>query len=88
MVANEAVVFNDMAHQVAGFDPRVAEERATKRLAAGNSLTNFPYRGRSVRGANMRERLIGPNPVIRYEVIRDAVQVLRIRHSARRSTRP
>jgi plasmid stabilization system protein ParE len=56
--------------------------------AAGDSLANFPHRGRRVRGTSLRE-LVSVSPyIIRYRVAEDEVVILRVRHSARRPTRP
>jgi plasmid stabilization system protein ParE len=43
------------------FNPRAAEELAVRLLAAGNSLQNFPHRGRPVPGTSMRELLSVPS---------------------------
>ena len=57
-------------------------------LAAGDSLVNFPHRGRPVRGTDMRE-LVSISPyVIRYRITGETVVIRRVRHSARRPTRP
>ena len=70
------------------FNPQAARHLASALFAAGDSLVNFPHRGRPVRGTNMRE-LVGVSPyIIRYRVERDAVVILRVRHSARRPTQP
>jgi toxin ParE1/3/4 len=70
------------------FNPPAARRMAVALLAAGDSLVNFPHRGRPVRGTNLRE-LVGVSPyIIRYRIERDAVIILRVRHSARRPTRP
>lgn len=68
------------------FNPEAAERLAARLLAAGNSLRNFPHRGRQVPGTGMRELVTVPPYIIRYEVMRNEVHVLRIRHSSRRPT--
>ena len=73
---------------VAQFNPRAAGELGARLLAAGNSLTQFPHRGRPVPGTALRELLSVSPYIIRYEVIEDGVRVLRIRHSARHPTNP
>jgi toxin ParE1/3/4 len=70
------------------FNPRAAMHMAEALLAAGDSLTNFPYRGRPVPGTALRE-LVSVSPyIIRYRVENDSVVILRVRHSARRPTNP
>ncbi|MBV9828108.1 MAG: type II toxin-antitoxin system RelE/ParE family toxin [Alphaproteobacteria bacterium] len=70
------------------FNPLAAAHMAEALFAAGDSLVNFPHRGRPVRGTGMRE-LVSVSPyIIRYRVIGDEVVILRVRHSARRSTNP
>jgi toxin ParE1/3/4 len=73
---------------IAQFNPQAAGDMAERLIAAGDSLQHFPYRGRPVPGTAMRE-LLTVNPyIIRYRIIDDEVTILRIRHSARRPTRP
>lgn len=70
------------------FNPQAAAHMAEALFAAGDSLVNFPHRGRPVPGTSMRE-LVGVSPyIIRYRVDRDEVVILRVRHSARRPTNP
>ena len=70
------------------FNPEAARRLAARLVAAGNSLRNFPRTGRPVPGTDMRELVTVPPYIIRYEVIRNQVHVLRIRHSSRRPTNP
>lgn len=73
---------------LADFNPRAAVHLAESLLAAGDSLENFPLRGRLVRGTVMRE-LVSVSPyIIRYRVAGDTVIILRVRHAARRPTTP
>jgi toxin ParE1/3/4 len=70
------------------FNPRAAALMASALLAAGDSLVNFPHRGRPVRGAAMRE-LVSVSPyIIRYRIDGENVVILRVRHTARRPTKP
>jgi len=54
----------------------------------GNRLQFYPERGRRVRGTRMREITTSFPYVIRYRVEGDTVFILRIRHTARRPTKP
>ena len=70
------------------FNPRAAVHLAESLLAAGDSLVNFPHRGRPVRGTNMRELVTVSPYIIRYRVTADTVIILRVRHGSRRPTKP
>ena len=70
------------------FNPRAAIHLAESLLEAGDSLVNFPHRGRPVRGTGMRELVTVSPYIIRYRVTADTVIILRVRHSSRRPTRP
>jgi addiction module RelE/StbE family toxin len=70
------------------FNPRAAVHLAESLLEAGDSLVNFPHRGRPVRGTGMRELVTVSPYIIRYRVTTDTVIILRVRHSSRRPTRP
>jgi plasmid stabilization system protein ParE len=61
---------------------------AARIIEAGNSLANFPYRGRSVAGTQLRETTLARPYIIRYRVESNRVLILRVRHGARRPTRP
>ena len=51
-------------------------------------LATFPYRGRVVPGTQLRETTLARPYLIRYRVEPNRVLILRVRHGARRSTRP
>jgi toxin ParE1/3/4 len=71
------------------FNPKAAADVAAHLLDAGNSLENFPHRGRAVPGTDMREIVTNYSYTIRYRVARDGtVRILRVRHTARRPTSP
>lgn len=73
---------------IVDFNPLAARNMMDALLAAGDSLTHFPHRGRPVRGTTMRE-LVSVSPyIIRYRVAGNQVIILRVRHSARRPTKP
>jgi len=63
------------------FDPHAALYIASRLLDAGNSLTDFPYRGRAVDG-NLRELPSVRPYIVIYEVVGDTVYIVTIRHSA------
>jgi plasmid stabilization system protein ParE len=69
-------------------NPYAARQVVEELIAAGDSLTHFPHRGRLVSNTELRE-LVSTYPyIIRYRVARDAVRILRLRHSSRRPTPP
>ena len=70
------------------FNPRAARQLAVSLVEAGNSLAQFPHRGRPVTGTDMRELVTSYPYIIRYQVIGDEVVILRVRHGARRPTDP
>ncbi len=57
-------------------------------IEAGNDLATFPHRGRRVPGTQLRESTIARPYIIRYRVEPNRVVILRVRHGARRPTRP
>lgn len=73
---------------IAQFNPCAAKDMVMEILAAGDSLENFPYRGRTVRGTQLRESTLVHPYIIRYRIAGDHVRVLRVRHGARRPTQP
>lgn len=56
---------------------------AARLIAAGNSLSDFPERGRPASGGT-RELVIVAPYVLRYRVIDDTAYILRVRHRARK----
>jgi toxin ParE1/3/4 len=73
---------------IANFNPYAARDMADRIIEAGNSLATFPYRGRRVPGTQLRESAICHPYIIRYRIDADRVVILRVRHGARRPTRP
>lgn len=67
---------------IAQFNPSAAASVADSIIRAGDSLTLFPNRGRSI-GAGRRELTTVQPYVIRYSVAGDLVFILRVRHSSR-----
>lgn len=53
-------------------------------IAAGDSLANFPHRGRPVPQTEWRELVTRYPYIIRYRITRDEVRILRVRHTSRR----
>jgi addiction module RelE/StbE family toxin len=72
---------------ISDFNPPAAIRMAEALLEAGDSLTNFPHRGRLVRGTAIRELITVSPYIIRYRITGDVVVILRVRHSARRPIR-
>ena len=70
------------------FNPRAAGELAAQLIAAGNSLVQFPHRGRVVPKTDMRELVTTYPYIIRYRVAGNVVVILRVRHTSRRPTNP
>ena len=70
------------------FNPGAAKHLFATLLAAGNGLEHFPYRGRSVANTAFRELVTAYPYSIRYRIDGDNVVILRVRHSARRPTKP
>lgn len=70
------------------FNPSAAERVATQLIEAGDSLATLPNRGRPVPGTSMRELASVVPYVIRYRVADEKVAILRVRHGARRPTKP
>lgn len=70
------------------FNPRAAEQVAAALIESGDSLAHFPHRGRLVPNTALRELVTTYPYLIRYRVVRDEVQIIRVRHSSRRPTNP
>jgi plasmid stabilization system protein ParE len=67
---------------IAIFDPAAASRIVTKLRQAGDSLADFPRRGRpSVDG--LREMVTVAPYVLCYDVVGESVTILRIRHGRR-----
>ena len=70
------------------FNPQAAEQVAASLIQAGDSLANFPYRGRLVPNTSLREMVTIYPYIIRYRISGDEVRILRVRHTAREPTNP
>ncbi|MEO7689196.1 MAG: type II toxin-antitoxin system RelE/ParE family toxin [Sphingomonas sp.] len=66
------------------FDPQAAQRMARRLIEAGDSLRNFPDRGRPV-DSGRRELVTIPPYIIRYSFDGERVFILGIRHSAQLS---
>ena len=73
---------------IENFNPHAARDMAERIIEAGNRLASFPDRGRRVPGTQLRESTIARPYIIRYRIDPDRVVILRVRHGARRRTRP
>jgi addiction module RelE/StbE family toxin len=66
------------------FDPQAAQRMARRLIEAGDSLRDFPDRGRPA--SNGRREIVTISPyILRYVVDGDAVFIVGIRHAAQRS---
>ena len=72
-----------IAAYIEQFDPAAADRMRDRLRKLGDSLALLPHRGRPASGGT-RELVVVKPYILRYEVVRDRVIVLRIRHSARR----
>jgi toxin ParE1/3/4 len=57
-------------------------------LLPGDSLVQFPDRGRAVPKTDMRELVTTYPYIIRYRIAGNVVVILRVRHTSRRPTNP
>ena len=65
------------------FDPAAAQRVRDRLVRTGESLSDFPNRGRPV-GDGIRQMTTVPPYVLSYEVVDDTAYILGIRHGARR----
>jgi plasmid stabilization system protein ParE len=65
------------------FDPNAAQRLAGRLLAAGESLREFPNRGRPTSDGKRELPTVAPY-VIRYVVRGDGVRILRVKHGRQR----
>lgn len=72
-----------MITYISVFDEAAAQRMLTRFANAGESLTDFPNRGRPA-GNGTRELVTVPPYILRYQVVDDTVSILSIRHGARR----
>lgn len=74
---------DDIADYIDRFDPTAADGVKAKLRRCGNSLSDFPERGR-LTDHGRRQMATVPPYVLTYEVEADTVTILSIRHGARR----
>ena len=74
----------EIRRYIGTFNPLVASRTAARLIAAGNSLIDFPNRGRPVPSTDLRELTVVYPYLIRYRVDGDRVVILRVRHGMRR----
>jgi toxin ParE1/3/4 len=74
---------NGIHAYIGQFAPLAAQRFAARLIAAVEALAQHPERGVSVKG-RVRELLVIAPYRIRYRVVDDAVQIIRIRHGAQR----
>lgn len=67
---------------IVAFNPGAAAHLAERLLATGESLGQFPERGRPI-GGSRRELLIVWPYIIRYRIDGDEVRIMRVRHGQR-----
>ena len=65
------------------FDPIAAERIGDRLFTLGQSLADFPERGRPA-GNGARELVTVPPYILRYQIDDQGVSILSIRHGARR----
>ncbi|PAX08012.1 type II toxin-antitoxin system RelE/ParE family toxin [Sphingomonas lenta] len=68
-------------------DAAAAERVGARLIALGESLAEFPHRGRPI-GADLRELTTVWPYVLRYRVRGGIVIIIRVRHGRRRPTQP
>lgn len=83
--SREALAKLDLiAEYIRQFDPRAAQRIAERLFAAGQSLSDFPNRGRPL-GGKLREIVTVQPYILQYRVDGDRVLILGIRHAAQLS---
>ncbi len=73
----------DIQTYIAEFNPAVARRLFIKLVPVGQSLLDFPDRGRPI-GRGRREITLTRPYILRYVVVGDDVDILSVRHAARR----
>jgi toxin ParE1/3/4 len=68
------------------FNPQAAARVLNTLIAAGDSLADFPHRGRQVPNSSLRELVTVYPYIVRYRITRESVRILRVRHTSRRPT--
>lgn len=68
---------------IAQFDPKAAQRLAGRLIGAGDSLCDYPNRGRPTNDGLRELATIAPY-VILYEVLDETVNILSIKHGSQR----
>lgn len=68
---------------LAAESPAMALRVVEELVVAGDSLADFPHRGRPGLSAGTRELVAVPPFIIIYQVLEDRVRILRLWHAAR-----
>ena len=71
-----------IADYIALFDSAAAARTSARLVALGESLSDFPNRGRPAAGGT-RELVMVPPYILSYAVVDDTVFILGVRHGAR-----
>jgi plasmid stabilization system protein ParE len=69
---------------IKNFNPFAARAMAIQIIEVASNLTISPYRGRLVRGPQLRAVPLARPYIIKYRIIRTGSLIMRVRHSARR----
>jgi plasmid stabilization system protein ParE len=59
---------DDIRRYIRNFNPYAARDMAERIIEPGNSLANFPHRGRQVPGTRLRETTLARPYIIRYRI--------------------
>jgi len=68
-------------------NPYAATDLYNLLFEAGHSLANIPRRGRLVRNKRYREIVVIRPYAVRYRITKTTVYIIRVRHTARRSSK-
>lgn len=73
----------EIAGHIAQDSPAAAEDMKERLRIAGDSLSEFPERGRRLRGSIRQLVVVRPYLIV-YQADVDPIRILQIRHGARR----
>lgn len=75
---------NDITAYIAQDNPRAAVETVDMLMQKAGQLDEYPELGRTGRVRGTRELVAHPNYILIYRLADGAVEVLRVKHAARR----